>query len=339
MKFKFVNKNIILVALTDALLITISFYAAHLVRFDFDIPHSFKMSFLKILPFLLATRISCFYIFDLYRGMWRYTSIADLLNTIKAASASTLLVVCFILFRYHFIGYSRSIFLIDWSFTILFISGFRLGVRLYFESTGQGKSWLNTIRSFLGPLKTKISGSKNLLIIGAGDCGEKIYREIRDNASLQYNTVGFLDDNPVKIGNKIHGIPILGKIADIKLISDRAVADEALIAIPSATADQMREIVDHCKESDIEFKTIPSYGELINGRVTVNAIREVAYRDLIGREPIKLDENKIGAYLRGQTVMVPAALSDLSFAGKFAVLNPKEFYFTNGRRVRCMKSS
>ncbi len=97
------------------------------------------------------------------------------------------------------------------------------------------------------------------------------------------------------------------KINDINYIANKAAADEALIAIPSATAQQMRTIVNSLKESGIEFKTIPGMGELINGRVTVNAIREVAYRDLIGREPIKLDENKIGAYLRGQTVMVTGA--------------------------------
>ncbi|MGD2272968.1 MAG: nucleoside-diphosphate sugar epimerase/dehydratase [Desulfobacterales bacterium] len=300
-------KNFFIVAGLDIVLIIFSFYAAYLVRFDFDIPRLFLLNFYKILPILVAIKVCCFYFFDLYRGMWRYTSVADLINIIKAATVSTLLIMAIVLFGTQFIGYSRSIFLIDWCLTILFIAGFRLAVRFYFESTGEGESWLNTFRSFLTPLKTKIPGSRNLLIIGAGDCGEKIYRELRDNARLQYHVVGFLDDNPVKMGNKIHGIPVLGKIADIQLISGRAAADEALIAIPSANADQMRKIVDHCKESDIQFKTIPGYGELINGRVTVNAIREVAYRDLIGREPIKLDETRIGAYLHGQTVLVTGA--------------------------------
>ena len=148
---------------------------------------------------------------------------------------------------------------------------------------------------------------KNLLIIGAGNCGEKIYREIRDNAVLRYNVVGFLDDDKDKTGMKIHGIPILAPIRDIKIVIKKVIVDELLIAIPSANAKQMREIVRCCKESGIDFKTIPSMGELINGQVTINAIREVAYQDLLGREVVRLEEKKIGAYLKGQTILVTGA--------------------------------
>jgi FlaA1/EpsC-like NDP-sugar epimerase len=119
--------------------------------------------------------------------------------------------------------------------------------------------------------------------------------------------VGFLDDDLAKIGKKIHGIPVLGKISDIKRVARKSSADEALIAIPSATSEQMREILTHCRKSGIKFKTIPGIGELINGKVTVNTIREVDYRDLLGRDVIRLDEDKIGAYLQGQCVMVTGA--------------------------------
>jgi FlaA1/EpsC-like NDP-sugar epimerase len=167
--------------------------------------------------------------------------------------------------------------------------------------------WVNALRSVFLPIRKKIPGTNNLLIIGAGDGGEKIYREIRDNARLQYLVVGFLDDDPVKHGKKIHGIPVLGAIRDIKAAATKVNADEALIAIPSANAQQMRRIVEHCNESGIEFKTIPGYGELINGRVSINSIREVAYRDLLGREIIKLEQDKIGACLKGQSVLVTGA--------------------------------
>ncbi len=211
-------------------------------------------SFYRILPFVLITKITCFYFFDLYRGMWRYTSIGDLLNIIKAASVSTLIITFFILIRYHFIGFSRSVFLIDWCLTILFIAGFRLVVRIYFETTGGGLSWLDTIRSFIGPLKRKIPGTNNLLIIGAGDCGEKILREIRDNARLQYNVVGFLDDNPAKIGMKIHGISVLSGISDIKAAAKKVSADEALIAIPSANSERCEELLKVCEKVGSNLK-------------------------------------------------------------------------------------
>ncbi|UCD81270.1 MAG: polysaccharide biosynthesis protein, partial [Desulfobacterales bacterium] len=307
MKFKHLYKNFFIVFGLDLFLLTASLFTAYLVRFDFELPEYYFIRFIRILPFILLAKLACFYFFDLYRGMWRYTSIADLFNIIKASTTGTLFIIAYILLRYQFIGYPRSVFLIDWCLTILFVSGFRLGVRFYFESTSGEQTWLNVLRSIILPLRKKIPGTNNLLIIGAGDGGEKIYREIRDNAQLQYHVVGFLDDNPVKHGRKIHGIPVLGAIPDIKTAATKVNADEALIAIPSADAQQMRRIVEYCNESGIQFKTIPGYGELINGRVSINSIREVAYRDLLGREIIKLEQDKIGACLKGQSVLVTGA--------------------------------
>jgi FlaA1/EpsC-like NDP-sugar epimerase len=307
MKIRIIRKNFFLVLVIDVLLLIASWYVAHLVRFDFKIPEVHWISFKKVLPLLIILKLVCFYLFDLYRGMWRYTSIGDLFNIIKAASVSSLLIICWVLFRTRFIGYPRSAFIIDWCLTILFISGFRLSVRLYFEHVGDHKPWRAAIGAVFAPLRRKSVESKDLLIIGAGDCGEKIYREIRDNARLRYNVVGFLDDNPAKVGMKIHGIPVVGYIEDIDTAVRKLRADEALIAIPSATSQQMRKIVEHCKKTSVEFKTIPGMGELINGRLTVNAIREVAYRDLLGREMIKLDEEKIDDYLRGNCILVTGA--------------------------------
>ncbi len=289
------------------LLLAGSLYAAHLVRFDFDIPQHFLRLLYRMLPFVLVTKVISFYFFDLYRGMWRYTSIVDLLNIIKASILSSLLIISFILFSTRFQGFSRSVFIIDWCFTILFISGYRMLIRLYFEHFSEDKPRSISIRKALNIFNRKRAGDKRLIIIGAGNCGEKIYREIRDNVRLQYNVVGFLDDDSAKVGKKIHGIPVLSSIGDVKNVIKKVEADEALIAIPSANSSQMRTIVANCKESGIRFKTVPGMGELINGKVTVNAIREVAYRDLLGREVINLDEERIGGYIQGQCVLVTGA--------------------------------
>jgi FlaA1/EpsC-like NDP-sugar epimerase len=307
MIFKPLYKNFIIILAADLFLLTGALYAAHLIRFDFDVPPYFLASFYRMLPYVLIAKIACFYYFDLYQGMWRYTSIADLINIIKAVSVSTLLIFSFFLLKYRFVGFSRSIFLIDWCLTILFVSGFRLVVRIYFETAGIGESWLEILRSIIVPLKQKIPGTRNLLIIGAGDCGEKIFREIRDNARLLYNVAGFLDDNPTKVGKKIHGVPVLSNIKDLEAAAQKVNADEALIAIPSANSKEIRRIVEICNESGLKFKTIPGMGELINGKVSVNAIREVAYQDLLGREIIKLEEDKIGAHLKDQNVLVTGA--------------------------------
>ena len=110
-----INKNFLIIFIADLLLLTAALYTALLIRFEFSIPSFFMTSFLHMLPYVLITKITSFYYFDLYRGMWRYTSILDLLNIIKAATASSLLIVAFIVFKTRFIGYSRSVFLIDWS--------------------------------------------------------------------------------------------------------------------------------------------------------------------------------------------------------------------------------
>lgn len=307
MKLRIFYKNFLIIIVADVLLLAIAFIGAHLIRFEFNIPLSFLSSLKGMLPWILLVKLSCFYFFGLYRGMWRYTSISDLLNVIKATSVSTLLIVAFILFKYRFIGYSRSVFLIDWSLTILLVAGFRLSVRLFFDRFSQEKPSPTDFLSIFRSISKKNTGDKNLIIIGAGDCGEKIYREIRDNTTLPYNVVGFLDDDIRKIGRTIHGIPVLGSIDDSISAAKKVHADEALIAIPSAQGQQMRRIVELCKTSGIPFKTVPSYGELIDGRVSVKAIRDVAYRDLLGREIIELDEEGIGGYIQDQNVLVTGA--------------------------------
>jgi len=307
MKFKIFYKNFLIVFLADVLLLAAAFIGAHLIRFEFSIPMYFVQSLKQMLPWILLAKLSCFYFFGLYRGMWRYTSIADLLNVIKATIVSTLFILAFILFKSGFIGYSRSVFLIDWFLTILFVAGFRLCVRLFFERFSKEQPSPSNFLSIFRILSKRKKDRKNLIIIGAGNCGENIFREIHNNTTLRYNIVGFLDDSKNKIGRTIHGVPVLGRIDDITVLIKKVKADEALIATPSARGQQMRRIVELCKTSGIPFKTIPGYGELIDGKVTINAIREVAYRDLLGREMIKLDEKQIGAYLQGQNVLVTGA--------------------------------
>jgi len=301
------DKNFLVILGIDALLLAGSWYLAHLLRFNFSIPSDTLVVMFHALPFVLAVKLITFYLFDMYQGMWRYTSIGDLFNVIKGASLGSLLVIVFILFAHGFKGFSRSIHVLDWVLTIIFISGFRLGIRMVFSYAHQRESGGETGLRLLFWKKGQVGGAKRLLIVGAGDCGEKIYREIRDNAHLRYQIVGFVDDDPDKVGKKIHGISVQGTTAELKSIAQGLKADEALIAIPSATSGQMRTLVARCEESGILFKTVPGMGELIDGKVTVNAIRDVAYRDLLGREVIRLEEDRIAGYIRDSRVLVTGA--------------------------------
>ena len=153
----------------------------------------------------------------------------------------------------------------------------------------------------------KRKGKKKLLIIGAGYSGEKICREINNNPNLRYTVIGFLDDDREKIGRAIHGISVIGSIDDLIAVTNKTNIDEILIAITSANSSQMRRIIDACKAVEIPFKTVPGYSELINGNISVKTIRDVAYRDLLGRKIVKLDEAGIESYLKGKTVMVTGA--------------------------------
>jgi FlaA1/EpsC-like NDP-sugar epimerase len=302
-----IYKNFLIVLAIDASLVALSWYLANLLRFNFDIPPDSMSAIKRLLPVILGTKMVVFYMFNLYKGMWRYTSIDDLLNIIKASGISSLLVVTVVAFTHGLAGFARSAFVIDWVLTIFLIGGYRIGIRLYFWLGPKDRLSSFRLLTHFRLKKGERSGARKLLILGAGDCGEKIYREIQDNASLRYEVVGFLDDDLNKVGKLLHGVPILGTTAELKSLAQRIGADEALIAIPSATAVQMRALLAHCEESGLPSKTVPGMGELIDGKVSVKAIRDVDYRDLLGREVIRLDEDRIAGYLENARVLVTGA--------------------------------
>ncbi|MCF8061772.1 MAG: polysaccharide biosynthesis protein [Deltaproteobacteria bacterium] len=306
----YLYKNFVIMIAADLFLISMAWYGAHLLRFNFDIPVAQSATLWRLLPLILGIKILAFFLFDLYQGMWRYTSLADLWNVLKAAAVATAAVILVLLFVHGFAGYSRSVFILDWLLTVVGVAGVRVGIRLYFVWSGQEPLSLKRWRRLLF-WSSGGRSIKRLLIIGAGDGGEKIYREIQGNPRLGYEVVGFVDDDPAKAYLHIHGKPVLGGVEDIGAVVKRMDVDEILIAIPSATSGQMRRILASCEEAEVPFKTVPGMGELIDGRVTINAIREVSYRDLLGREAVHLEEERIGAYLKGGRVLVTGAAGSI----------------------------
>ena len=144
-------------------------------------------------------------------------------------------------------------------------------------------------------------------MIGAGDAAEKTVREIEDNPNLPYEVIGFVDDDPDKTGLRIHRIPVLGTVDDLPEFAEQTRAEELLIAIVTLTGPQMKRIVGLCQQTGLPFKVLPGLGELINGKVSVSAIRDISYKDLLGRDEVTLDQDQIGEYLRGKTVLVTGA--------------------------------
>lgn len=299
--------NLAIVLSADLCIVCLAYYLSYYVRFDFDVPAPMLTRLRESVSAVLTIKISVFALFKLYRGMWRFTSITDLFNVLKASTVGSGVLVLFFLYLNRFNGLSRSVFIIDWFLTVLLVSGFRILVRVYFE--GRFKIWARLIFPvFFDGTKDSIwKLRKRLLIIGAGNSGEKILREIRDNAGLDYQVIGFIDDHPVKHRKYIHGKQVLGGIDDLVDITNKSSAEELLIAISSATSKQMRRIVAECKNTGLPYKTIPGMGEIISGEVSVSSIRDVSYNDLLGRDNIKLDSGIINTMLTKSTVLVTGA--------------------------------
>jgi len=147
--------------------------------------------------------------------------------------------------------------------------------------------------------------------VGAGDAGEKLIREIKDNPGIKYDLAGFIDDDKRKRNQSIHGVPVLGSVDEVKKISEKEDIDEIIIAISAASAVEMRRIVGICESTGIPCKTVPGVGELIEGKVSVGSIRKVRYEDLLGRKQVKLNIKQIGEYLTGKRVMVTGGVGSI----------------------------
>jgi len=279
---------------------------AYLLRFEGEIPSGEWMNFKNTVPYFLALKLIIFMAFGLYGGMWRYTSLVDLLNVLKGTLTSSIIIILAILFIYRFEGFPRSVFIIDGFLTFIFIGGLRVTIRLFLSERERGQVSLRRILRFGSQMKPK-KLRKRLLIIGAGDSGEKILREIKDNPRLNYEVMGFLDDDPKKREMKIHGVPVLGPIPKIHNLAFDAEMDEILIAVPSASARQMRKILQACEATGLKIRTTPGIGELIDGKVSFKMVREVSFEDLLGREQVNLDTESIGNYLKNKVVLVSGA--------------------------------
>ncbi len=306
-----VNRNFVVVFALDLILLFGSIYIAHLIRFDFIIPQEQWDSLISILPFLFCMKLFCFYFFDLYKGIWRYTSLNDLVNIVKASTAATVGIIVLILYVNRFENISRSVYIIDWCLTVILIIGTRVFIRLCFSKFTEDIGLKEIKDAFLQIFKLRHNQGNRVLIIGAGDCGETVCREFRENASIKSYVVGFLDDDKSKLGRKIHGIPVVGKIDDIERIVESAGIEDVIIAIPSIGPDVMRHIVSLCEQVDVNFKTVPDMGEIIDGKIKLSSIRDVEYRDLLGRKPVKLDRRKIGEYLGKKVVLVTGAAGSI----------------------------
>ena len=289
MKHLWKHKRRLWVVLADVLLAIAAYLLANLFRFEGHIPARDLGFIWRALPVLLVIRGVAFTGFGLYRGVWAYASISDLIALIKAVttgSAGFAVALMFLDMR----GHSRAVLAMDWVLLIFLVGALRLSLRLYWSV-----------------VPSRRAGRRPVLIIGAGDAGEMVIRELQHNGKLRYHPVGFLDDDAGKQGLRIHGVPVLGPVEEVRRISQEKGVEEVIIAIPSAERRLMRRIFDRCREAGLDMRTIPDLNSLLAGTASISDLREVRLEDLLRREPARLDRSLIQAYLRGRRVLVTGA--------------------------------
>ena len=265
---------------------------AHALRFEFrptPADHAAVLTFW--LPALLALRVAAFYPFGLFRGLWRYTGAHDLLAIVAATSVGSALATGVLLASGG--PFSRSVLAIEWVLSLTLVAGLRFSIRVL--RSRELVHWVHR------PTQRRI------LIIGGGNAGAMLAREMKAGPSAGWEPVGILDDDPRKRGAVIHGVKVLGSVDRLPEIAACRRVTEAVIAIPSAGGAAMRRIVGLCKSAGVRFKTIPGLEQIIDGRVKVSQLRDVAIEDLLGRDPVVLDEEVIVETLANRSILVTGA--------------------------------
>jgi FlaA1/EpsC-like NDP-sugar epimerase len=289
------NPKFYFIILADAFLFAAALLLAYGFRFEFLIAPFWMRQLQGLLWWIVPLKFALFLVSGLYRGMWRYTSVRDFWLLARVSLLATLMIISMVAYFYRFEGYSRAVFILDGLLTFLLTGGLRMAIRSYYSRKATSRDAVGFVNK---------DHWKKILIVGAGDAGEKILREIRDNYYLLYKIEGFIDDDPAKQGRTIHGVKVLGPVNKMPKIIERKSIKEVLIAIPSATGEQMRTIVDTCQHCEIPYKVLPGIGEIIDGRVSVKMLRDINYEDLLRRSPVHLDVEKINRYLEGKTILI-----------------------------------
>src|SRR3990167_6424773 len=293
----------------DIGMIPIAWFGAYWIFFDL---HRFPLNILKealilFLPLLFFQALA-FWLFGLYRGVWRFASIPDLARIVKAVLTGivSILLVFF---------YVRSTYVIPRVIPLLYsilLCGGLTGARVLFR-------WLKDYRHYF-------ADCKRILIVGAGAAGEGIVRDLLRHDKRLYQPIILVDNNQMKLGREIQGVRIAGSCDKIPELVDYYEIDLILIAIPSASSAQMRRVVGFCEQTDVTFRTLPSINDLALGRVDVKLLRDVSLEDLLGRDQVQLDWNAIGNDLQNKTILVSGGCGSIGseLCRQIAPLCPKQ---------------
>ena len=271
----------------DTLVVPAAWMLAGWFRFNLDtIPDKYLESLIAALVIIIPVQAATFVLFGLYRGIWRFASLPDIARIIKAVlfGVSLSLILIFVLSRAE--GIPRSVPVIYGMLLIMMLGGSRLMYR-----------WLKDRHLYL-------SSGKRVLIVGAGEAGEMLARDMLRSSAKLYQPIAFVDDNARRKGREIHGIPILGSTENIPELVNGHDVELIMLAIPSASSSEIRRIVEICETTDVPFRTVPQLQDLMSGKVAINDLREISIEDLLGRDPVSLDWQSISKQLQGKRILV-----------------------------------
>jgi FlaA1/EpsC-like NDP-sugar epimerase len=290
-----VNRHRIWNVLADAALIALAWWLAFWLRFDHGVPAPYHRLMVDTIGIAVVVKLAVFVLFGFYNRWWRYVSTRDMWGAARGVTAACIVADLIVLLAHPVKGFQlpRSVAVLDWLLLLAFVAGTRLVARSLIERPDAARL---------------VARGKEVVIVGAGDAAQLVIREMQRTPGLGYTPIGLIDDDPRKKNLRLHGVRVLGTTAQLPHILRENRPDEVLIAIPSASGEERRHIVDMTRDAGVPVKTLPGLYELIAGDLNLTGqIRPVEVQDVLGREPIEVDLASIASYLAGETVLVTGA--------------------------------
>jgi FlaA1/EpsC-like NDP-sugar epimerase len=284
------NRKAALAMLHDVAAAALAWMLAFWLRFNLDVPHDFAEVMWRTLPLAVPLQAIVFWLFGLYRGIWRYASLYDLRSILIAVIVAALAIPALLVLLREAYPVPRSVFLLDPLLLVCMMGGSRIFYRAWRERS-------------LGPLRG--GDRRPVLVLGAGDAADALLRDLA--AKREWRVVGLLDDSAGKLGRQIRGVPVRGKLDDLPRLAQELTVEHAIIAMPSVSHVVRRHAMQLATRAGLKVMTVPSFDDIVTGKVTVSQLREVELDDLLGRDPVRLDGGVLSGFLSGKTILVTGA--------------------------------
>lgn len=307
LKIKYRLLNTVIV---DIILINLSFFLSIFIIYDFTMPQQCVDKYFDNIIGYIVIKLLIFTLFKFYNNLWEYASINELSQLGIGVAIANILVILF--WQVYNVCFLKGTYVLITLFDMVLIGGFRLSYRIY--------------KGFIRGEVFAKNGEKRVMVVGAGDAGAMVIKELKNHTKLNSKPVAVIDDDPRKERTRINGIPVVGQKYDIYSTAMKMNIDEIIIAIPSASKTVMREVVEECNKTKCKVKILPGIYELIDGKVSINKLRDVKIEDLLGREQIELDVDSISGYLEGKIVLVTGGGGSIGseLCRQIAKYNPRE---------------